>query len=262
MALTAMDIHEKEFGRGVRGYRENEVDDFLDLCAAEVDRLNKEIKSLNEQLEQAKHTSGAAPAAVVTPSVTAVAAVTEVDNTEIVDVLTIAKKTADDLIHKARGQAQDLIVTAEGRASEIVVDAQRRKAEVLTSLHKLKDEETNYREKYRAMLEAALGAIRELPMNVDLEKEETTIMPKEVVTVEDVAAAAAGETVVAEAVVAEVDVKADVEPTAKEKTAPSAPVESDTAPDAADDAAPAKPSAPSFADQIELDDDTGIGDLS
>ncbi|MCL2024272.1 MAG: DivIVA domain-containing protein [Coriobacteriia bacterium] len=233
MALSAMDIHEKEFGHGVRGYKENEVDDFLDLCAAEVDRLNREVESLRAQLS----TSSGRPA---TPA----SEVPEIDSAEIGNVLVVAQKTAEELVGKARGQAKDLIVTAEDRAAEIVEEAQGKKRELLDSLKRLKDEETSYRDKYRALLENALTSIRELPMDVDLSDVSATpsvnTHPHEVVTVEAAAAVVTADTVVAKAVAVDVETVVDAA-SAEPNDAPATPT--------------------SFADQIELDDDDDIEEI-
>jgi DivIVA domain-containing protein len=58
--LTAKDILEKEFKTSVRGYKQEEVDKFLDLIIKdyetfhqEIDELQQEIVRLKKQLEEA-----------------------------------------------------------------------------------------------------------------------------------------------------------------------------------------------------------------
>ena len=52
--ITPADIEYKEFSRAVRGYKEEEVDAFLDLIIVDMEKLIKENKKLKEELEKAK----------------------------------------------------------------------------------------------------------------------------------------------------------------------------------------------------------------
>ena len=51
MKLTPLDIRHKEFKRGMRGYVDGEVDEFLDEVADEFERLFKENIELSERCE-------------------------------------------------------------------------------------------------------------------------------------------------------------------------------------------------------------------
>ena len=53
MKLTPLDIHHKEFRHALRGYSEEEVDQFLDEVADEFERLFKENIEIAEKLEAA-----------------------------------------------------------------------------------------------------------------------------------------------------------------------------------------------------------------
>ncbi|MDD4376584.1 MAG: DivIVA domain-containing protein, partial [Eubacteriales bacterium] len=53
--ITPLDIEKKEFSKGVRGYKEDEVDEFLDLIIIDMEKLlleNKKLKKLVEDLNQ------------------------------------------------------------------------------------------------------------------------------------------------------------------------------------------------------------------
>ena len=50
MKLTPLDIRHKDFKRGLRGYADSEVDEFLDEVADEFERLFKENIELSEQV--------------------------------------------------------------------------------------------------------------------------------------------------------------------------------------------------------------------
>ena len=51
MKLTPLDIRHKEFKRGMRGYADVEVDEFLDEVADEFERLFKESLDTKERIE-------------------------------------------------------------------------------------------------------------------------------------------------------------------------------------------------------------------
>lgn len=54
VTLTAKDIYDKEFKRSVRGYNEEEVDEFLDIIISDYEKFNKEIARLKKEIEQLK----------------------------------------------------------------------------------------------------------------------------------------------------------------------------------------------------------------
>ena len=47
MTITPLEIRHKEFKRGLRGYLDSEVDEFLDEVTDEFERLSKEVVSLS-----------------------------------------------------------------------------------------------------------------------------------------------------------------------------------------------------------------------
>ncbi len=51
MKLTPLDIRHKEFKRGMRGYADVEVDEFLDEVADEFERVFKDNIDLGERVE-------------------------------------------------------------------------------------------------------------------------------------------------------------------------------------------------------------------
>ena len=50
LTLTPMDINNKEFKKGMRGYNPDEVDDFLDEVIENYEEIYKENSSLKEKL--------------------------------------------------------------------------------------------------------------------------------------------------------------------------------------------------------------------
>ena len=50
MPLSPLDIHNKEFTRGFRGYNEDEVNEFLEQIIKDYELILKEKKELEEKL--------------------------------------------------------------------------------------------------------------------------------------------------------------------------------------------------------------------
>ena len=52
--ITPLDIQEKEFPKGVRGYKEESVDEFLDLITIDYEEVLKENEDLKLETERLK----------------------------------------------------------------------------------------------------------------------------------------------------------------------------------------------------------------
>src|SRR5581483_9627778 len=58
MPLTPLDIHNKEFNKGFRGYDEDEVNEFLDQVIKDYELVQREKKELEEQMSEMKDRLG------------------------------------------------------------------------------------------------------------------------------------------------------------------------------------------------------------
>ena len=47
--IRPIDIQEKEFGRAVRGYKEDDVNQFLDEITVDLERLLSELRTVKEE---------------------------------------------------------------------------------------------------------------------------------------------------------------------------------------------------------------------
>jgi len=152
MKLTPLDIHHKEFRHALRGYNEEEVDQFLDQVADEFERLFKENIDLSERLEALQNKVNDF----------------EMQRQTINNTLMTAQRSADDIISRTNIEAEGIVAHANERAKEIVNDALAKKQQVRGELLRIKQAEEEFREKYRAMLEGNLRAINEVPLGDDV----------------------------------------------------------------------------------------------
>lgn len=152
MKLTALEVHQKEFGHSMRGYREDEVDDFLDLAASEIDRLNKENEVFLSRIRETE----------------VKLAGLESDRSAINSALVMAQRTADELLQEAEATRDRIIAEARDAADRITHDAESNKRELLHELKRLKTEEEHFRKNYTRLLDDSLRAVSEvrLPASV------------------------------------------------------------------------------------------------
>lgn len=149
MKITALDIHQKEFAHGMRGYRDDEVDDFLDLVAAEVDRLTKENDALRARLQESESKIAGM----------------EGDRNAINNALLIAQRSADELTLEAEAEHDKTIKDAQQRADEIIHNTLEQKRELLNEIRRLKGEEERFRKSFDRLLEDSRRSISEVRLS-------------------------------------------------------------------------------------------------
>lgn len=154
MKLTPLDIHHKEFRHALRGYAEDEVDQFLDQVADELERLFKENIDLSERLEAMQQKVNEF----------------ELQRQTINNTLVAAQRSADDIVARATGDADATVREAEVKAKEIIHNALSKKQAVANELIRIKQAEEEFRARYKSLLESNLRAVSEiaLPSDVDV----------------------------------------------------------------------------------------------
>jgi len=165
MAITVKDIHEKDFSKQVRGYSIEEVDDFLDELASQMEIMIKENRDLSAELENVKAAAAAAPVAapVVTPIVEAapVQAAPLMDEpqyfknleTTLRDTLMNAQRLADETIAEARKKANGMVASAEEQAAAIMAGAKAESEKIHAESDDMKKAAADYRAKFLRLLE-------------------------------------------------------------------------------------------------------------
>jgi cell division initiation protein len=110
MAIDAREIEEREFTISVfRGYKTNEVDDYLDEVSAEVERLHEENRALSAEIEalrkREKH-------------------VGEMEQT-LRDTLITAQRAAEDVLRASKEKAAAMVHDSELEGRRIVEESER-----------------------------------------------------------------------------------------------------------------------------------------
>ncbi len=158
------DIKTVSFKQGIRGYVVDEVDEFLDRAAAEVDQIREQMHQMRQQLRQASErirqleggaasaSPSVAPATVAVPVVppapvplpppappTLVSTTSHTVGAEqVTAMIAMAQQFIDHAQQEAETQARELTVAAQERAREIVAEARSRAEDEVTRLNGLK----------------------------------------------------------------------------------------------------------------------------
>jgi cell division initiation protein len=140
MMLTPLDIHNKDFKKGFRGYNEAEVDEFLDAVVRDYEKLyrdNLELKEmldrLNSKLEHYQH----------------------MENT-LHNTLVIAQETAEEVKLNARKETELVTKEAEIRAQKLVEEAMSKVRRANGEYEELRKQAKVYRTRLRTLLQAQM----------------------------------------------------------------------------------------------------------
>lgn len=141
--ITPMDIRNKEFKKGFKGYREDEVDEFLDKVIADYEKIYRENGELKDRVS--------------------------IDNERIEsynsmekslqNTLLIAQTTAEDIVANARKKAEMIIKEAEEQGRKIIEEANSNIIRVNKDYEELKKEVQVFKTRFRTLLESELESL-------------------------------------------------------------------------------------------------------
>ena len=165
MDVTARHIHEKQFHDAWRGYNQEEVDDFLDRVADQMNRLERENVALQERLrdlDQMMATSRSTEDMLKKTLVTAQQAAEE--------AIATARTKAEELVAEAEARAQRAndelkhrVATAEEEVRRKTAEVERqqlaRRRETQLSIERLEAFETEIKRRLKAFLEQQLNSL-------------------------------------------------------------------------------------------------------
>lgn len=141
--ITPMDIHNKTFSKGLRGYSEEEVNDFLRQIVTDYEQIYREHREMEEEMDQMK---------------------VKLSNYErISDTMTatlqLAKDTAENVKKNAKRNADILISNAKMEGDRQVKDAEDYRRRLAEAMIHTEGNMKNYVSKIRKDLELALASI-------------------------------------------------------------------------------------------------------
>lgn len=141
MALSPLDIHNKEFGRSMfRGYDEDDVNEFLEQVLKDYENILEENKVLKADLKQSKEQ---------------ISHYNTIEETLHSSILT-AQEAAEDVRRNSKKESQLIVKEAERNADRIVNEALSRAREIAIEVDDLKKQSKVFRSRFRMLLEAQL----------------------------------------------------------------------------------------------------------
>ncbi|WP_297519129.1 DivIVA domain-containing protein [uncultured Clostridium sp.] len=133
MKLTPMEINNKEFKKAIRGYAQEEVDEFLDRIVEEYEALYKENTKLKEKLDTANEK---------------IEHHTQIENT-IQNTLILAQETAEQSRKTSQEEADRIIRKANDTAQKILDKAHNDVLQINEDYDVIKQEFIKFRAKFR-----------------------------------------------------------------------------------------------------------------
>lgn len=143
MPLSPLDIHNKEFGRGFRGYQEDEVNEFLDQIIKDYEMLLREKKELEDRLKQTDERVGH---------------FTSIEST-LQKSIVIAQEAAEEVRRNSQKEAKLIVREAEKNADRIVNESLTKARRIAMEIDELKKQSKVFRNRFKMLVEAQLDLI-------------------------------------------------------------------------------------------------------
>ncbi|AMQ07304.1 MULTISPECIES: DivIVA domain-containing protein [Sporosarcina] len=155
MALSPLDIHNKEFANKFRGYDEDEVNEFLEQIMKDFENILEENKTLKSNLKQSEEQ---------------VSHFNSIEQTLQKSIL-IAQEAAEDVRRNSMKESKLIVKEAEKNADRIVNEALSRARRISVEIEDLKKQSKVFRTRFKMLIEAQLDLIQSDDWDVLLEYE-------------------------------------------------------------------------------------------
>ena len=149
--IAPIKIENKEFKKGLRGYKEDEVDEFLDLVKEDYEQLYRENAELKEKVRLYQDQ------------------INKYENIEetLKATLVRAEASAEDTTNAANKKAKIIVEEADLKAKQIIDQANNEVIEIRREYNSLVKEFKVFRNKFKSLLNDELQSIDEIFYNVD-----------------------------------------------------------------------------------------------
>ncbi len=141
--ITPMDIHNKTFSRKLRGYAEDEVNSFLEEVVSDYERIYREHREMEEQMDTLK---------------TKLANYEKMEAT-MSSTLVMAQETAENVKKSAHKEAELIIREAQAQRKQIIADAEEERRRMNAAVLKTEGDMKFYLEKVQNNLQSALNMV-------------------------------------------------------------------------------------------------------
>lgn len=167
MSLSPLDIHNKQFSRSMRGYSQEEVNEFLDQVIKDFELLIKEKKKVEQENQELQDKLG------------------HFSNIEesLSKSILVAQETAEEVKANARKEAQLITKEAEKNADRIINEALAKARKISIEIDDLKRKAATYQSRFRSLVEAQLemlednsdwDVLKEIEQEIEEVKEEVS----------------------------------------------------------------------------------------
>lgn len=149
--LTPIEIENKEFKKAIRGYKEEEVDEFLDIVKEDFEKVYRENLELKEKLTLYQDQ------------------ISKYDNIgeTLKATLITAQSAAEDTCSAANRKAKVTVEEADLKSRQIIEIANSRVIEIRKEYDTMVKEFKIFRNKFKSLLEDEIRSIDEIFYNVD-----------------------------------------------------------------------------------------------
>lgn len=149
--ITPMDIENKEFKKGFRGYHEEEVDEFLDRVKEDFENLYRENLDLKEKIKLYQEQ---------------VSRYKTIEKT-LNDTLITAQAAAKDTCDAANKKAKIIVEDAELKSKQIIENCKEKIVVLTKEYDDLVKEFKIFRNKFKSLIQDEMTNLDEIFFNVD-----------------------------------------------------------------------------------------------
>jgi len=143
LALTPLDIHNKVFARGFRGYDEDDVNNFLDQIIKDYELTIREKNALEDQVKEMEERLNRFSEMELTLNKS----------------IAIAQETADNVKENARKESHLIIKEAEKNADRIIDEALSESRNVALETEELRRQAKVFRTRLKMLIESQLDMV-------------------------------------------------------------------------------------------------------
>ena len=166
MALTPLDIQNKDFSTKMRGYNQDDVDDFLDQVTRDYEdalqknrELEKSLKHAEEKLQYFNELKDALNQSIIVAQDTA-DKVKSSANKESEMIITSADNQAKETLVEAERKSNAMIADAEAKSTQILAEAIERARQLAGETEDLKKKTRVFHQRLSLMLETQLEHVK------------------------------------------------------------------------------------------------------